>query len=155
MDALAVTNFRVVNSDFIPKFPYPGLWYEYFSGDSLLVEDINERITFLPGEYRLYTSQRIALPDDFVTSAKTFNRQTIDLYPNLVAAGQEIQLDLPVNPEKMEVRFFDSMGRQIEVLQTRIENQIVFSIPETLPNGIYLIHILSDHNLFTGKFIKQ
>src|SRR5690606_8958525 len=33
MDAVTLVNFRVVDSEINPKFPYPGTWYEYFSGD--------------------------------------------------------------------------------------------------------------------------
>ena len=36
-----------------------GRWYEYFSGDSVDITNTREKMAFLPGEYRIYTTKKI------------------------------------------------------------------------------------------------
>ena len=70
MDAVSLANFRVINSDIMPKFQYPGVWYEYFTGDSIVVTDTQEKLTFGPGEYRIYTSDKLSPPDGYITATE-------------------------------------------------------------------------------------
>lgn len=155
MDALVLANFRVINSEFIPKFPYTGIWYEYFSGDSLLVEDTDERMTFLPGEYKVYTSKRIELPHDFTTGAKSFEIEKINLYPNLISDDQSFYFELEDPVLVKEVKIFDINGISIDVSHIQNHKRIMLRIAAPLPSGIYSLQVLTDKKLFTGKLIRQ
>ena len=42
-------------------FNIQGWWYEYFSGDSINVTG-NYNFTLEPGEYRVYTDQKLNIP---------------------------------------------------------------------------------------------
>ena len=57
--AVIMGNFGLVDANINPAFPVAGKWYEYFSGDSVIISNINENILFKPGEYRLYTTKRM------------------------------------------------------------------------------------------------
>jgi glycosidase len=52
-------NFGVSSASINPAFPVAGKWYEYFSGDSVLISNINESFLFQPGEYRMYTTKKL------------------------------------------------------------------------------------------------
>lgn len=69
MDVIAVGNFDVAEGSISGNFTRTGKWYEFFKGDSLDIASGNTGLflTLLPGEYRLYTSKRIARPS-FLTS---------------------------------------------------------------------------------------
>lgn len=62
MDVAVLGNFDVINQDVVPGFTKTGMWYEFFSGDSLNVVNVDAPITFSPGEYRLYTTKRLPKP---------------------------------------------------------------------------------------------
>ena len=63
MDAVVVGNFDVVGFNMVPGFPYTGTWYDYFTGQPVQVNNVNDAFYFDPGEYHLYTSQPLATPD--------------------------------------------------------------------------------------------
>ncbi len=46
-----------------PIFQYNGKWYDYFSGDSITVENSTLSITLNPGEFHIYTSKKLPTPE--------------------------------------------------------------------------------------------
>lgn len=52
-------NFGVVEDNIQPLFPTTGYWYDYFSGDSILISATDMALPYLPGEYHLYSSKRL------------------------------------------------------------------------------------------------
>jgi len=46
-----------------PGFSHTGTWYDYFTGNSIDVTDLNASIYLNAGEYHLYTDQPLAVPD--------------------------------------------------------------------------------------------
>ncbi len=63
MDVRIIGNFGVESLSVNPSFSKSGWWYGYFEGDSIDVSDLQEPIMLGPGEYRLFTSKRLILPD--------------------------------------------------------------------------------------------
>ncbi|WP_306640099.1 alpha-amylase family glycosyl hydrolase [Sanyastnella coralliicola] len=63
MDAVVVGNFDVFGFSMVPGFPHGGTWYDYFTGNSFEVNDLNAAFFFQPGEYHIYTDQPLATPD--------------------------------------------------------------------------------------------
>lgn len=60
LEVAVVGNFDCVSRYAAPKFTSIGRWYEYFSGDSLEVTDLNAKIKLRPSEYRMYTNVKLA-----------------------------------------------------------------------------------------------
>jgi 1,4-alpha-glucan branching enzyme len=60
--AVVLGNFDVVSQNVNPEFYHTGTWYDYLSGDSLVVTNVNDPIAFKPGEYRLYLSEKVKNP---------------------------------------------------------------------------------------------
>lgn len=58
-------NFGVTEQLINPTFQQTGTWYEFFSGEELLVNNTSDPIMLQPGEYRLYSTQRLYL--DFLS----------------------------------------------------------------------------------------
>jgi len=63
MNAVVVGNFDVNGFNMVPGFNHTGTWYDYFTGASLTVNDINASLYFAPGDYHIYTDQPLATPD--------------------------------------------------------------------------------------------
>jgi glycosidase len=78
-------NFGITSSAINPSFPQTGKWYEYFSGDSISVSDPNSLFTFKPGEFRLYSTRKLA-KSELITGIdekmSDTEGQRITVYPN-------------------------------------------------------------------------
>lgn len=62
MNAVVIGNFDVLEGALVPGFQNTGTWYDYFSGDSILVDDLTTMVNLSPGEYHIYTSRRLQKP---------------------------------------------------------------------------------------------
>ena len=84
MDVTVLGNFNVVASTINPSFQQTGWWYEYFSGDSLFVENVNFSLPMEPGEYRLYSTQKLARLTGTTTNRDDELRQkyAVKVWPN-------------------------------------------------------------------------
>ena len=156
MDALTIVNFRVINSDIIPKFQYTGMWYEYFTGDSIEVTDLQARIMLSPGEYRLYTSNRIVPPGGFLTATHDISIHQVDLYPNLITGDAFIYGILPSDKKVTSVVVTDMTGQSfLTTFSENSDGEFGLQLPANIPNGIYIIRVQTSEGAYIGKVIKQ
>ncbi|MDB2627211.1 alpha-amylase family glycosyl hydrolase [Schleiferiaceae bacterium] len=96
MNATVVGNFDVVQKDVYPNFQQTGIWYDYFSGDSITVTNASAPISFAPGEWHIYTDVKLtdaAFMD--ITEAGLTNLKPFMVYPNPSASVVDILLDFP------------------------------------------------------------
>jgi hypothetical protein len=63
MDISIVGNFDTYARTADPVFTKTGTWYDYFSGDSIMVSDVHMPLELAPSEYHIYTTQRLDTPD--------------------------------------------------------------------------------------------
>jgi len=156
MNAVAVGNFDVSSQDYTVAFQSTGKWYEYYSGDSLTVSNVNVSISLQPGEYRLYTSQRItksdvgvgiqnekSIPEDFCLNQN---------YPNPFNPGTVISYKLPAAGH-VTLKIYDLLGREIATLVDEYKDAGIhnarFSIFNyQLSSGVYF------YRLHTGKYVS-
>ena len=156
MDAVTLANFRVINSDINPKFQYPGTWYEYFTGDSLAVTDTQKKLTFQPGEYRIYTSKRIAPPQGFITALQEVPLSEIAVYPNLIHESGLLYGHIPSGEQIESVSLIDMRGRTISLEFNEInDGDFSVFITNSLPSGVYVVRVQTDGGLYVGKVVKE
>lgn len=58
-DLVVLGNFGLNDAVIPPFFTQAGTWYDYFSGDSIDVVNVNTALTLKPGEWHIYTSDRL------------------------------------------------------------------------------------------------
>lgn len=156
MNAVTLANFRLINSDINPKFQHTGIWYEYFTGDSIIVTNTQEKLPFGPGEYRLYTSKRITPPEGYITSNIEIGVTEISLYPSLVSNDATIYGYLPEGEEGLEISITDTRGNEITGVSSQvIANVFQIDLPSSLPPGMYIINVIAKNQYYLGKVIKQ
>ena len=63
MDVRVVANFDVKSGDISPNFSKTGTWYDYFNGTEISVTDVNMTINIEAGEYRIFTTKQLEIPD--------------------------------------------------------------------------------------------
>lgn len=63
MDVVIIANLDVIPINLVPGFTQTGTWYDFFSGGSINVTNLNNAFLLQPGEYRIYTTSPLPTPD--------------------------------------------------------------------------------------------
>ena len=118
MDAVAVGNFDVASQSKDVYFSHTGTWYEYFTGQSINVNNTTTSTSLDAGEYRLYTDVNIG-SDNSSFEISESSSSSIIIYPNpssecinLFAQDTEIKLLHIINPKGQLVMSFDPQQRK-------------------------------------------
>ncbi len=154
MNVAVLGNFHVVNQTFDPKFQHTGTWYEYFSGETLNVTNVNEPVTFTPGEYRLYTDQPVA-PPEAVTADEEAVAKGLDWFisPNPTAGEAWISFNLEKN-KNVQWKLFDLQGKLLENndLGEMWAGMHRIKLP-TFAKGMYLLQLKADETVDVKKLV--
>ena len=75
MDVRVIGNFDLKLRSIDPNFSKTGTWYDYFTGQAITVTDVNAFIDLKAGEYHIYTTKQLSIPD--VKSAPVASNITI------------------------------------------------------------------------------
>lgn len=68
-------NFDVYPKQIVPEFNQTGWWYEFYTGDSIFVDDLSLPITFSEGEYRLYSTKKFENSGNLATNTPLITNQ--------------------------------------------------------------------------------
>jgi hypothetical protein len=83
INATIIGNFDVVTAPVNPNFQHTGTWYDYFTGESIEVSDVNAMINLEPGEYHIYTDVPLETPDVLSgLNSPTATSVVMNVYPN-------------------------------------------------------------------------
>jgi hypothetical protein len=149
MNTVILGNFAVTQRDIDPQFQGTGWWYEYFSGDSLSANGVNDTISLQPGEYRIYTSKKLSKPD--ITEgiySVSYRGDDIQLYPN--PASDFLSISYKNTESEAGLEIFDVTGRA--VLNKRINNDDIVEVAKLRP-GLYIIKLRFKNSTYTDRLI--
>ncbi|MCK5857071.1 MAG: T9SS type A sorting domain-containing protein [Bacteroidales bacterium] len=160
MNVLIIGNFDVKRGDIIPDFPAIGYWYDYFSGDSLMIKDVLKPISLAPGEYHLYTDVKLAKPNfnDTLWSPPLpeIPAGISEVYPNPTNSSFTISINTGTIAEtKVEIMINDMNGAVVYEYTTTIPGQgnIHINNAHYLKSGLYFVHIIAAGYNETKKLI--
>ena len=142
MDAVIIGNFGVETASGLPNFPYTGTWYDYFSGESIVENNLNNQFQLAPGEYRVYTSEPLEQPDITISVPELDATDLgVSLYPSV--ADQQITVELDMGTQgRLDIWVYDSNGREVKRLVNGTdyigEQLFVFDVSD-LASGHYQV----------------
>ena len=156
MNAVVLTNFSVNNQDATPSFHHTGTWYEYFTGDSILVSDVNAVLNMTPGEYRVYTDVRLVQPE--ITDAPVsldelvIEEESLILYPN--PSKEEVSVSFRSNSTSaVQIVVIDTQGKTI--LEKKLPVLFGENTEKLNLNGIsagtYSVLVIQGNNIQTAQ----
>jgi glycosidase len=123
MDVTIIGNFDVSGKTIDPNFQQTGSWYDYFTGESIDVTDVNAEITLSPGEYHIYTTVQLETPDitDPTTSIHEVNGKNninigLKTYPNPTTDRVKVEFSLENTVENAEIAVFNLNGQKVHTL---------------------------------------
>ncbi|MBU1720943.1 MAG: T9SS type A sorting domain-containing protein, partial [Bacteroidetes bacterium] len=131
--AVVVGNFNVEETAVYPEFSTATTWYDYFSGDSLVIEQSQTagngyNITYQPGEWHIFTDKKLPLPDMTIpidTSSEGISEYVdnyslhASVYPNPTVGIVNIDFDSPYG-EKIKVMVYSATGEPVRELFPQI-----------------------------------
>lgn len=157
-----IGNFDVETRDINPVFPHGGRWYEYFTGDSIEVANVNAPMNMLPGEYRLYTTLRLQQPDinTSVGFVPSFQSVSIELFPN-PSNGENLNLKFNATQSgPIAIRIQDINGRVVDqaVLGEMPPGPVYINLNDyfhlnRLSEGSYFISLLTEYGMAVEKIV--
>jgi 1,4-alpha-glucan branching enzyme len=165
MDATVLGNFDVVARNVAPNFTRTGMWYEFYTGDSLSVSDTAASLVFEAGEYRLYTTVKLEKPH--------FTAIDENKLPVIVAAGHLLvypnpsdgQFNFIVNVQhsvRAEITVYniygDAVKRSVSVFNEGINTFTLDIGPmpgDKAPSGIYFFRLDAGNLHQSGKLIVK
>lgn len=155
MDVAVQGNFGVTNAQIPNAFPKGGWWYEYFTGDSLFINSPTQSLNFTPGEYRLYTSKKIARASQMTTSTYQVveNQFNLSIAPNPSNGETQVQYTLEI-ASQVRLEIFNLSGQRVQtVLQTRQSAGVHTQRITNLTAGAYLVKLTVDNKIETKQLI--
>ncbi|GAB5556751.1 MAG: hypothetical protein SchgKO_09640 [Schleiferiaceae bacterium] len=145
MDAVVLGNFDVLTKPVDPAFQHTGMWYEFFTGDSLDVTDPNATISLAPGEYRIYTTQKtnIISVDEWNSPAAP----GLLVFPNPADDVLSIQSSSEY-VQMTEYQLIDGLGRVVASGTFESNQEATVAVSE-LPIGMYFLQVSFENGLST------
>ncbi|GAB1419911.1 hypothetical protein MASR2M12_26760 [Bacteroidales bacterium] len=156
-DAVVVANFDVETRSALTPFSSTGYWYSYFSGDSLQVSDLNTEIVLGSGEFRVYTTKKLIVPD-FVGLDEGGEGLVpqVNIFPN--PASQYVVIELTADEVfPLVVEILTSDGRVLKreekgfIGSDRLNRIMVET--KTLKPGMFLIRLDTGKRYLTKRLI--
>jgi len=118
MNVVIIGNFGVTATTSNPSFQHGGVWYDYFSGESMTATG-SDTLTLVPGEFHIFTDQRLETPEagllgikESVTDAIPKQFKIYPNYPNPFNSSTTFEYDLE-KTSAVQLRIFDLLGREI------------------------------------------
>ena len=157
MDVVVMGNFDVIPGDVSAIFPNTGIWYEYFTGDSLNVSSSVSNLDFEPGEYRLYTNVKLEEPPGgFPSSVETIvdNYFNLSVFPNPSTDSRMLQFNLD-QASNVNIELYSLTGQLLDVLYTgnTAAGEQTIEWNSALSPGMYILKFRSEGKVETEKVL--
>ncbi len=171
MNVHIVGNFFVSDvAEFEIRVPNTGIWYDYFTGDTINVKDVNEKFNMKAGEWHILTSVPLTKPESGLSNWK-FQRfvptvmtsledeifsKNLTVYPNPSSDGIfRIKAENTIN-NSLLIKVYDILGKEVASRSTwkqAIHNEIVIDLHH-LKTGTYFINITDGKLKAVKKVVK-
>ena len=130
------------------------MWYDYTTGDSIMVTNTSAPIMLEAGEYRLYTSKPLAFTQDILSSDEEayLPLSEVAIFPNPSEGAAQMQFSLSEN-SRVKIEVYATDGR---LLQTLTEEQLPSGVhtkylPSNQSSGLYFIKLSTP----TGSLVRK
>ena len=155
MNVVIIGSFDMDGESVSANFPSTGTWYEYFSGETVDVSDVNMSFDLQAGEYRLYTNVDIGQAD-VNNLDQILNRQLTELtlFPNPTNGILEFKEEIDL-AEVLRIRVLFTNGMTQIVDAASMENGTLDLNNYGLGSGQYMLEILTEDAVYFGRFVMS
>ena len=162
MNVAVIGNFDMYAHNVDPSFASGGTWYDYFSGDSLVTPNGHGDIILNAGDFHIYTSVKLPLPDLQVPTGinegsssviKSYNLE--QNYPNPFNPSTTIKYQIPQSG-LVTLKIYDVLGREVKTLINGYKQSGTYQITfngNGLASGIYFYRLDANNFISVKKMI--
>lgn len=155
MDVAVQGNFGMSNAQIPNAFPKGGWWYEYFTGDSLFINSPTQSLSFVPGEYRIYTSKKITRGSQGTTATYEVVKDVfkMNIAPNPSAGAARVSYTLPKNAW-VRLEIINAIGKKIYTFVNAKQRFGVYTQDiGQLTAGVYYVRLTVDNQLESKQLV--
>jgi 1,4-alpha-glucan branching enzyme len=162
IDVVMHGNFGLSTSGNMPlSFPKTGTWYNYFTGEELIVSGTSVNFNLRPSEFYLFTDVKLEKPiegilqEDFITSVpkEITPSDALKIYP--VPTNGQLKVRLPIDMTGANYRIIDMTGRVLEEGVTLSGREILELDVKDIQAGIYIFEAFDTKRVLFKRFIKN
>ena len=152
MNITIIGNFNVNPANVNPAFQHTGVWYEFFSGDSVMINSTNEPLLLNPGEFRLYSDVELGVPLYPIATEEIVGQQEfpVNIFPNPTNGHFAIQFEQPMRG--LEIEIYNISGQRIWTKDNVVAGNLV-RLPFDAPSGIYFVKIRDGERATVKKLV--
>ena len=153
-----VGNYGFVNSSADPNFQHTGRWYNYLTGDSIAVANTNDLLALAPGQYAVYTDQRLRRVVLASRSAADRNPLGLSMAPNPAAGRTAVFFTLPTAAPAVVLSVQNLLGQVVYQAPARrlSAGPGTLELPlGGLAPGVYLVHLQAGDLRQTTRLLVQ
>ncbi|MEJ5352039.1 MAG: alpha-amylase family glycosyl hydrolase [Melioribacteraceae bacterium] len=152
MNVSIIGNFDVISRTNDFTFSSDGYWYEYFTGDSIKIENGKIKLELEPGEFKIFTSKKIPTPKnglELITSVESNSMNNskdyiiFQNYPNPFNSSTWLKWYNP-QTQRVTIKLYDALGQVIDILFDEIQNSgehqlLLNPLKYNLSSGVYFV----------------
>ncbi|WP_240047298.1 alpha-amylase family glycosyl hydrolase [Hymenobacter nivis] len=160
LSVTVVGNFDVVTQTVVPAFQSAGTWYNYLTGATRAVTDVNAPLTLQPGEYAVYTSKPVNSSTGTVlaTRPQTTAAFRLAAFPSPAAGAATLHYELPA-AASVSVTISNVLGALVATVPTagrQAAGSHDLAVPTAnLANGVYLVRLQAGGQQQTARLLVQ
>jgi hypothetical protein len=163
MNVTVVASFDVGAGSVNPNFQHTGVWYDYFSGESLVVNNATAAVALEAGEYHIYTDVLLPTPNvvvgmESLDPQNSYGGVWSVAYPNPASDGIAIEYEVLPGVAHVGVRVQDVFGRTVAVLfegeQGHGGYKVVWEVGDA-PAGLYFYVVDVDGRRSVRSFVVK
>ncbi len=155
-DAVVLGNFGMSTQTVNPFFQSTGWWYEYFSGDSLNVSDVNALISLQAGEYRLYTSKKVEVQGTISLGENPLLERGIAVYPN--PSNDFVNIEINGRSKQLAIARISDLGGRV-ILEAELKNHDAGAYLEidvsAFKKGVYQLSVVRGASVLNETLVIQ
>lgn len=160
MSVSVISNFDVVARDVNPQFYFTGMWYDYYSGDSLNVANVSNTIRLEPGEFRVYTSKRLTTPSFVGLDETAYSGIPVGLQLGPNPFSDKLNVALEISQQGIyRIELLNLFGQVVDVLfdgqLTTGQHFMELNPKSVMRSGNYFLRIDTGKNYITRKVIRN
>ncbi|MDD3738401.1 MAG: alpha-amylase family glycosyl hydrolase [Lentimicrobiaceae bacterium] len=148
---VVVGNFDVTQQTANVVFQRTGTWYELFSGDTIIIDNVNQSIRLNAGDYKLYSDIKIDFP--YQKKSPESLLLNFSIYPNPTYGDANILLHVKDN-SKISLRAFSVDGSNVHDIFNGVmsgNNNIKWQAPK---KGLYIVELTIGNFKKMAKLIR-
>ncbi|MEM1217674.1 MAG: alpha-amylase family glycosyl hydrolase [Bacteroidota bacterium] len=159
MNVITIGNFDVFDNQMVVAFPTTGVWYEYFSGDSLNVEELQQVFELTPSEYRMYTDVPLEEPvGGYIQTTGTkelvADLSAFSLRPNPATDWVQVHFTLRASSEVV-LQLVNQAGQQVfaERYGVLTAGNHQLDLSAEIGPGVYYLQLQTESGTETRKLV--